>query len=74
MTEKQWIAFVLVVCVTAPLHWFGMKWLSDRHAFCRDSTITLDTNNTETQCEYPEQRVTFEHGITHIIAVCRCRP
>lgn len=72
MTEKKWIALVLFLVTAAPLHWLAMKWLAERHAYCRDGFVTLDQHNTADECEFPEQRLSFEHGISHIIAVCRC--
>jgi len=50
-----------------------IEWLDERHALCLDQVITLGESR-ETQCKYPEQRVALERGITHTLAVCRCKP
>ena len=70
MNRTIWI-LICVATSLAPLHWFAMKWVSDRPVFCRDSVTPL-TESGQTQCEYPQQRMAIEQGNTSKMAVCRC--
>lgn len=74
MTEKKWIALVLFVIATAPLHVLAMRWLFERHAFCRDGVVALVPGYREnTECEYPEQTLSLEDGKTQKLGICRCK-
>lgn len=74
MSEKKWIALVLFIVTTAPLHWLGIRWLSDRHAFCRDGTVDLVPREARSaSCEYPEQTLALEDERGGKLGICRCR-
>lgn len=67
---KKIIVLCSVLTVLLPLHWFAMKWISDRHVFCRDKAQEIKYN--EFVCDYPQQRISIEPGVVEKIGVCRC--
>jgi len=74
VSTKQIITLCALIVLTAPLHVLAVKWLSDRHIFCRDGVVNLVPGYQQTsECQYPEQILSLEDGHTQKLGICRCK-
>jgi hypothetical protein len=50
----------------------GVEWLDDRGVFCKESLLSPEHANQK--CDYPQQHITLERGVTKMLVICRCKP